>query len=153
MTSFKGHPQDIAKWLWEQDRDKVFEVKEVKQKRSLTQNAYYWVLNNQLASVLRMGRQELHALMLKRYGECEVVSVLEEVPLADYFKYAEVFAHGHVNGRDYKHVRIYKQSSKMDSKEFTRLLDGLIQECEQQGIPTLTRQEIAQMQFVEPKGE
>lgn len=151
MTSYKGHPQEIAQWLWTQDRDKTFEVKEVKKKRSLDQNAYYWALNNQLAAVLRMGRQELHFRMLKEYGDCEVLTVLETVPLDDYFKYTEVFAHGKLNGRDYKHVRIYKPSSKMDSKEFARLLDGMVQECEQQGIPTLTPQEIAQMKYIQPK--
>ena len=151
MTSYKGHPQEIAQWLWMQDRDKTFEVKEVKKKRSQDQNAYYWALNNQLAAALRMGRQELHFHMLKEYGDCEVLTVLETVPLDDYFKYAEVFAHGKLNGKDYKHVRIYKPSSKMDSKEFARLLDGMVQECRQQGIPTLTPQEIAQMKYVQPK--
>lgn len=153
MASFTGHPQDIAQWLWTQDRERTFEIREAKRKRSLTQNAYYWALNNQLASVLGMGREELHFHMLREYADCEVLTVLEHVPLESYFKYTEVFAHGHLNGRDYKHVRIYKPSSKMDSKEFARLLDGMVQECEQQGIPTLTPQEIARMRFVEPKEE
>lgn len=151
MTSFEGHPQDIAQWLWTQDREKLFLCKEIKPKRSRSQNSYYWELNDKLASALRMDRNELHFHMLKAYADCEVMTVLETVPLDDYFKYAEVFAHGRLNGKDYKHVRIYKPSSKMDSKEFSRLLDGMIAECEQQGIPTLTPQEIAKMKFVEPK--
>ena len=61
-----------------------------------------------------------------------------------------MFAHGHLNGRDYKHVRIYKRSSRMDSAEFARLLDGMVQECEQQGVQTLTPAEIAELDFVEP---
>jgi hypothetical protein len=56
-----------------------------------------------------------------------------------------------MNGKEYNHVRIYKGSSKMDSTEFARLLDGTIQECEQQGIQTLTPREIAELKFIEPK--
>lgn len=151
MASQIGNARELVQWLFGQPEDKIFEIRERKQRRSLTQNAYYWVLNNKLADALRMDRQELHFHMLKSYGECEVFTVLEKVPLGDYFKYAEVFAHGHLNGKDYKHVRIYKPSSKMDSKEFARLLDGMVQECEQQGIPTMTPNEIAGLKFIEPK--
>lgn len=151
MTSFAGRPQEVVVWLMGQDAEKVFEVKERRKRRSLTQNAYYWALNDELASVLRMDRMELHFNMLKGYAPCEVMSVLESVPLDDYFEYYEVFAHGHLNGKDYKHVRIYKRSSRMDSAEFARLLDGMVQECEQQGVQTLTSAEIAELDFVEPR--
>lgn len=150
---YTGSARDIIQWLLGQDMDKTFTVKERKRKRSLTQNAYYWVLNDKLASKLRMGRDELHFLMLKRYAPCEVLTVLKKVPLAEYFKYAEVFADGVLNGKEYNHVRIYKPSSSMDSAEFARLLDGTIQECEQQGIQTMTPAELAKLEFVEPKGE
>ena len=36
----------------------------------------------------------------------------------------------------------------MDSKEFAVLLDGVISECEQVGIPTLTPPEIAKLKFI-----
>ena len=47
-----GNAQAIIQWLFEQDKGKIFEIKEKKQKRTLTANAYYWSLLNQLASVL-----------------------------------------------------------------------------------------------------
>ena len=119
----------------------------------MTQNAYYWVLNDKLAAALRMSRHELHFLMLKRYAPCEVLTVLKKVPLHDYFKYCEVFAEGELNGKEYNHVRIYKESSRMNSAEFSRLLDGIRDECEIQGIQTMTPQQISNMAFVEPKEE
>lgn len=152
MDEFTGKPHEVVQWLMAQDRDKTFTVRERKEKRSLTQNAYYWALNDKLADKLRMDRHALHFLMLKRYAPCEVLTVLKKVPLEDYFKYAEVFADGVLNGREYNHVRIYKESSKMDSREFARLLDGIRDECEIQGIQTLTPDEIAQLRFMEPKG-
>lgn len=149
MDEFTGTPDELIRWLLEQDREKVFHVREHRQKRSLTQNAYYWVLNDKLADKLRMPRDELHFLMLKRYAPCEVLTVLKTVPLEEYFKYAEVFAEGELNGKEYNHVRIYKESSKMDSAEFARLLDGIRDECEIQGIQTMTPAEIAKLKFVE----
>lgn len=153
MLEFTGKPQQIIQWLFEQEHDKVFTIKERKKKRTLTQNAYYWVLNDKLSHVLRMSREETHFHLLKSYAPCVVMTLLKAVPLGDYFKYCEVFAEGHLNGKDYNHVRIYKGSSKMDSAEFARLLDGTIQECEQQGIQTLTPREIAELKFIEPKGD
>lgn len=150
-SEYTGKVHEVIQWLLNQDRDKTFVIKERKERRSLTQNAYYWVLNGKLAAALGMGREEMHFHLLKSYAPCEVMSVLERVPLADYFKYCEVYAQGVLNGRTYNHVRIYKGSSKMDSAEFARLLDGTIQECEQLGIQTMTPQELAQLQYVEPK--
>ena len=37
----------------------------------------------------------------------------------------------------------------MDSKEFSVLLDGLISECEEQGIPVLTPDEVAKLKYIE----
>lgn len=143
-----GNAQAIIAWLFEQDKDKIFEIKEKKKKRSLTANSYYWSLLNQLASTMRMDNQECHFLMLKRYGQYEVVSIRSDVSLHGYFKYYKEIGHGTVQGKDFCHYKIYKGSSQMDSKEFSVLLDGLISECEEVGIPTLTKTEVAQLKFV-----
>lgn len=144
-----GNAKAIIQWLFDQqDADKLYEIKEKKSKRSLTANAYYWSLLNQLASVMRMDNQECHFLMLIRYGQYEVVSIRSDVSLHGYFKYYEVIGNGFVNGKEFTHYKIYKGSSQMDSKEFSVLLDGLISECEEVGIPTLTPSEIAQLKFI-----
>lgn len=143
-----GNAQAIIAWLFEQDKEKIFEIKEKKKKRSLTANSYYWSLLNQLASVMRMDNQECHFLMLKRYGQYEVVSIRSDVNLHGYFKYYEEIGKGTVNGKEFIHYKIYKGSSQMDSKEFAILLDGVRSECEEVGIPTLTPSEIAQLKFI-----
>ena len=143
-----GNAQAIITWLFEQDKQKIFEIKEKKKKRSLTANSYYWSLLNQLASVMRMDNQECHFLMLKRYGQYEVVSIRSDVSIHGYFKYYEEIGKGTVNGKEFTHYKIYKGSSKMDSKEFAILLDGVRSECEEVGIPTLTPSEIAQLKFI-----
>lgn len=143
-----GNAQAIIAWLFEQDKQKIFEIKEKKKKRSLTANSYYWSLLNQLASVMRMDNQECHFLMLKRYGQYEVVSIRSDVSLHSYFKYYEEIGKGKVNGKEFTHYKIYKGSSQMDSKEFAILLDGVRSECEEIGIPVLTPSEIAQLKFI-----
>lgn len=143
-----GNAQAIIAWLFEQDKEKIFEIKEKKKKRSLTANSYYWSLLNQLASVMRMDNQECHFLMLKRYGQYEVVSIRSDVSLHGFFKYYEEIGKGKVNGKEFTHYKIYKGSSQMDSKEFAILLDGVRSECEEIGIPVLTPSEIAQLKFI-----
>lgn len=144
-----GNAKTIIQWLFDQqDAEKLYEIKEKKSKRSLTANAYYWSLLNQLASVMRMDNQECHFLMLKRYGQYEVVSIRSDVSLHSYFKYYEEIGKGTVNGKEFTHYKIYKGSSQMDSKEFAILLNGVRSECEEVGIPTLTPSEIAQLKFI-----
>lgn len=146
-----GNVQAIIQWLLDQDKGKIYEIKEKKQKRTLTQNSYYWSLVNQLSSVLRLDNGSCHFMMLKRYGQYEVISVLSEIDLSGYFKYFEEFGHGTVKGKEFTHYKIYKGSSQMDSKEFAVLLDGAISECEEVGIPTLTPAEVKKLKFIEGK--
>lgn len=145
-----GNAKAIIQWLFDQqDADKLYEIKEKKSKRSLTANAYYWSLLNQLASVMRLSSEKLHFMMLKRYGVCEVVSVRSDIIVDGYFRYYEAIGKSDLDGKEFTHYRIYKGSSQMDSKEFSVLLDGLISECEDQGIPVLTPDEVAKLKYIE----
>lgn len=148
----RGTALECIAWLASQEPTKEFDVSEhvTKRRRSLTQNAYYWVMLNKLAARLRMPDSEVHMNMLREYGVCEVFSVRDDVPIEGYFRYYDVIGHGYVNGRRFKHVKVYKGSSQMSSAEFTRLIDGMREECELQGIDVMTPQEIAKMKWVEP---
>ena len=48
-----GNAEEIVKWLFTQDREKVFDVTPHKEKRSLNQNALLWECLGQMASALR----------------------------------------------------------------------------------------------------
>jgi hypothetical protein len=148
----RGTALECIQWLASQEPAKRFEVSEEtsKKKRSLTQNAYYWVMLNKLAAKLRMSDSELHKNMLREYGVYDVFSILDNIPIDGYFRYYDVIGHGYVNGRRFKHVKVYKGSSHMDSAEFSRLIDGMREECVIQGIDVMTPSEIAEMRFVEP---
>lgn len=149
----RGTAFECIQWLASQDPNGMFEVTEAKKrkKRSLTQNAYYWVMLNKLAAKLRMSDSELHKNMLREYGVYDVFSIQDNIPIDGYFRYYDVIGHGYVNGRRFKHVKVYKGSSHMSSAEFTRLIDGMREECVLQGIDVMTPREIAELRWVEPE--
>lgn len=135
----RGSPGYIALHLHELDPEKVYEVREVRKRRSLTQNAYYWSLLGKLAAKLGMPDSEVHLDMLREWGSSECFELSFEVEPVDWFRYFDVL-YETPTGRV---VRAYKGSSEMDTAEFTRLLAGMREECEAQGIDVLTPQEIA----------
>lgn len=143
-----GNARTLIRWLSTQEDGKIFEVKERKPKRSLTQNSYYWAMLNNLSSVMRLDNERVHFLMLQRYGVYEVVSVRSDIDVSGYFKYFTEIGHGRTNGREFTHYKVFKGSSQMDSREFSVLIDGVRQECEDLDIPTLTRDEISQLKFI-----
>lgn len=144
-----GTAEEIIHWLFEQPNGGLYEIKERKRKRTLTQNAYYWSMLNQLGKVLKMPTSELHFRMLKEHAPFEVVSVRSDIDVDGYFRYYETLGTGCANGQEFTHYRIYKGSSHMDSSEFSRLIDGAREECEAQGISVLTREEISRLKYVE----
>ena len=130
------------------DREKLFEIKDYKQHRSLSQNAYAWKLINELANKLNRTKEDVYLEMLKDYGQCEVISIKSNINPNGYFKYYEPIGKGYVNCTEFTHYRIYKGSSEFTTLEMKYFLDGIIQECEQLGIPTLTQNEIEMMKLI-----
>ena len=151
MAEFTGTPREVTVWLMSQPDEKLFTVKERRERRSNSANAYYWVLVTKLSRKLGVSNEETHGQLLRQYGTCDVFTVLEEVPLGSYIRYYDVFGHGVLNGREYKHVRVWKGSSEMDSGEFSALLKGCIYECQEQGIETLTPRELEMLPWVDER--
>lgn len=140
-----GNAEAIIQYLFQQDREKLYEVREYKQKRSLSANNYFWLLINEIANVTRQSKDEIHLQMLKEYGQNEVFSIRSDIDVSRYLKYYEEIGKGKVNGKEFTHYRVFKGSSEMDSREMAILISGVVQEAEQLGIPTLTPNEIARL--------
>ena len=134
-----GTPLALIAWLTTQP-EKQFEITEYHPKRSLSANAYAWVLIQKIAESMTPPRSknEVYLQMLKDYGQSEFVSVLSDINVSGYFKYYEEYGKGHVEGREFTHYKVYKGSSEMDSREMAILIDGIIQEARQLGIETIT---------------
>ena len=143
-----GNAKEIIDYLWSEDKEKIFEIKEYKHKRSLSQNAYAWKLINELANKIGLSKEDMYLQMLKAYGQSEKISMVSNINPKGYFKYYEVIGTGKVNNKEFTHYKIYKGSSEYDTLEMKYLLDGIIHECENVGIPTLTEAEIERMKLV-----
>ena len=140
-----GNAETIITWLFSQDRDKVFEIKEHKEKRSLTAKAYAWTLIGKIADALRTSKEETYLTMLKRYGQSEIVSVLSSIDVTGYFKYFEAVGKATLQGKEFTHYKIFKGSSEYDSREMAILIDGIISEAKELEIETLPPREIERL--------
>lgn len=137
-----GLIDDLIPKMLKLDRDKKYELKEHKEKRSLDSNSYAWVLITKIANELRKSKEEVYLDMLKDYGQSEYISVQADVDVKGYLKYYEVFGESSVKGKSFKHYKVYKGSSEFDSKEMSIFIDGIIQDCQSIGIETMTPQEL-----------
>lgn len=143
-----GNVQELITYLVAQDREKTFELKEYKPKRTLSQNAYAWKLINELGNKLGLPKEDLYFQLLKEYGQSIVVSLQDDINPEHYFKYYELIGRGKTNNKGFSHYRIYKGSSEFNTLEMKYFLDGIIQECENVGIPTLTQSEIERLKLI-----
>lgn len=133
------------------DQDKVYDVKiePFSEKRTKSMNSYYWVLVTELASKLNTSKDELHAELIKQYAPRDYLSMLSQVNINDYFPYYDLQSTYKSNGNTFKSYLVYKRSSDMNKNEFRGLLDGLISECHECGISTMTPQEIELLKYLE----
>ena len=141
--------QAIIRWLTDQP-DGVYEAKPHKAKRSLSANSYYWTLVTELAGHYRISRAEAHDMMLRRYGQYltdldgNLICVRVE-PKTNMTAFEGHYEYdGNVDGMAV--YRVIRGSHTYDSLEFSRLLDGLISDCQDAGIETLTPAEIQRLQ-------
>lgn len=120
-------------------------VKKYRQKRSLNANNYAWKLMTEIANVTRGDKEDVYLLMLKRYGQSEMISVLAHIPIEQYVQYCEEAGESVLNGKTFKHYKVFKGSSEFDTREMSIFIDGVVYEAKSLGIPTETPDEIANL--------
>jgi len=140
-----GTIEQIIQYLFKQDRAKQYEVKEYKEKRSLNANNYAWKLITEIANVMRLSKEEVYIEMLKLYGQSEMVSVLADIDVSKYFKYYSEVGESILNGKKFKHYKVYMGSSEMDTKQMSILIDGIVQEAKQLDIETMTPEQLSRL--------
>lgn len=111
-------------------------------KRSFRANRYCWKLINEIANVNRANKQDVYLEMLKRYGQSEIISVLSSIDVSNHLKYYEEIGKGTDNGEEYTHYIVYKGSSEYNKREMAILIDGVVSECIELGIPILSPAEL-----------
>lgn len=126
----------------QQDTDLVIDVKKYREHRSLSANAYFWVLCDSIAKVLKTTKECIYLMQLSRYGVFVDVDVIPEAVhmLQEKFRYTEVFED---EGTDIVTVRCYFGSSTYNTEEMSRLIEGTVNDAKDIGVDTWTPEEIA----------
>ena len=62
-----------------------------------------------------------------------------------FFKYYEEAGKSDLKGQSYTHYKIYLGSSEMNTKQMSRLIDGVIDECKALDIETMPEEYIKQL--------
>lgn len=141
------------------DKVHTVEIKPYRKKRGLSANSYYWALVNRLSEVLGESAPVIHNRMLRSYGQVEVIDgkvvylVLPDTEEAErktleadtyHFRPTSNIRPGN-DGQMYRTYVMLRGSSTYDSKEFSGLVNGLVDECKSVGIETMTPAEIDEM--------
>ena len=130
-------------------RDRVYtcEVREYRKKRSLYANAYFWVLCDKLAEATGVPKEDIYRDI---GGVSDTVCVSDKAApkLMQIWSgrglgwFCESFPSklpGCIN------VPLYSGSSTFDTRQMSRLIDNIVQDCAAVGIETATPDEIALM--------
>ena len=145
---YKGNIEALSE-LFAEDSIKTLKIDKKRRKRSLNANNYAWKLITEIANVLRSSKEEIYLRMLKNYGQMVTISIEDRAAdtflKAEVAKYAEVFAEGKVNGRQFKHIHVWLGSSQYNTQEMSIFIDGIVSECTDLKICTLTPAELEKL--------
>ena len=142
MEIYRGTPKKLNQILYDLDSNKIYELKEYKEKRNKDQNAKYWKLLGELSLVLKIGIEELHFNMLKNYSQRYEILVPSEIGIRG-IEYYEKKSTINKSGKEFTVYHVYSPSHELKENEFAILLQGLCEECKQMGIETRSPDEIA----------
>lgn len=131
------------------DKDLSIELKQYRNPRSNSANALLWHCIGEIAHHQLGERKqtpwEIYLSMLRKYGKYTMVAV--RIDALERFKECyrecdEVGRRTDADGNEWVHLLCYFGSSTYNSKEFSVLLDGVIDDMKQAGIPTPTSEEM-----------
>lgn len=145
----QGDFRDVYEKVKESDVD--VQIKKFHGKRSLTANAYLWVLLDKLATATGIEVRNLYFDYLKNVGgnmemycgKPEAIDRLEALWKEQGntgWGWPYVRFPSKLDGCE--NIRLYYGSSQMDSATFSRLVDHVVQDCQQVGIETMTEEEL-----------
>lgn len=141
-----GNIEQIIQYLSKQDKTKQYEVKEVKDNRSLQQNKMLWELIHKIAKVQHQDDIEIYCALLERADAKSEYLMIEkrdrtdeeiEKTLRENFRGIKFIRKQIVNEKECNIYKAYIGSSKMTTKEMKELLDITIQLCSELRIPTM----------------
>lgn len=123
--------------------------------RSLDANAYFHVLCDKLRQKLGISMAHMKNILITSYGQIEYIDEGQALiyktnaPLEYVQELEEVHMKYHHQGDDGAYwYRVYRGSHTYNTQEMHQLLEGTIQEAQEQGIETKTPDEIQKMEML-----
>lgn len=124
------------------------ELKKYRKKRSLDANAYMWVLVSKIQEKLNISKEEIYIDAIKNIGVYEVIPVKNEAVE----RFIEAWKHNGLGWvcettksklEGFTNIIAYYGSSTYNTKEMSRLVDLIVQECKQLNIETMTPEQLS----------
>lgn len=134
------------------DKPLAMTVKEYRAKRTLSQNAYLWVMLDKLAAKVDRSKEDIYKIFVKDYGVWEVLPIRNEAVerfILNWSKnglgwFCEDLGESKLNG--YTRIIAYYGSSTYNTAEMKRLIDAVVYDCQEQGIDTMPLKDIMLLQ-------
>lgn len=120
------------------------EIRKHREKRSLDANAYFWSLLRKLAGELHTTVQELYLGYVRDYGPYRDWPLPPELTKTFQTAWSRQGKGWPTEVLDYTPdgrqiiIRAYYGSSTYNTKQMSRLIDAVVEDCKAQGIETLT---------------
>lgn len=163
MEKRTGKANELVLFLMTVDREKMWDLSEHKEKRSLNSNSYYWALVGKVAQKTRIPSAVIHNQNLRDLG---LVWRINDELLPVYIPDTEKAENEVLNatkyhlkptsqvkegkgGQMYRCYVMLRGSSTFNTDEMSALLDLMIQEAKAQGIETMTPNELEHMRELE----
>lgn len=139
------------------DKPHEVSVKPCRKKRSLDSNAYMWILLDKLSTVLStkdapMSKVDVYRQLIPRVGGISETVCVQDKAVE---KLIDGWEHNGIGWitetmpskiEGCTNVILYYGSSLFDSSQMSRMLDLVIFECKQQGIETMTPEELSRLE-------
>lgn len=124
------------------------EIKQHREKRSLDANNYLWALLNKLADVLHATKEELYIQKIREIGMFKDFRLTEDEAKTFRVAWEKLGTGWPTEQVDYDKdgdrlvIRAYYGSSTYNTKNMSRLLDSVVEDCKEQDIETLSEREL-----------
>lgn len=127
-----------------QDKELALELKQWREKRSLNANALLWACINDITNAFGGDKWNVYLQMLRKYGQYTFIEMPEAAlpKFKKMYRECDVVGSRYTDSGDMLQVLCYYGSSTYDTKEFSVLLDGVIDDMKAAGLDTPTSEDI-----------
>ena len=133
------------------EKDVSITLSEWREKRSLTANAYCWVLIDKIAAKTKVGKTEVYRNAIRDIGGVSELVCMQTRAVESMKKTWSTFGIGwqaeelDSNIPGWTNLILYKGSSVYDRAQMAALIDSLVQEAKTLGIETRPQEEVDAM--------